>query len=183
MADNTEKNLSVGIPHYITFRVVDAYPLFLETPIRQALFHRIKKMNAYNIKIYAFIIMPNHIHLIAEGQELERQVQLFRRKSAVQIVRFLLNENKWLILKHLTQLAGTNIATRPTNLWSGTFLYQPLTTMYALEEHIHRVHYNPVNAGIVSRPESWRWSSARMYSGSPTPLNMEDFHVPQSTFG
>jgi putative transposase len=36
------------------------------------------------------------------------------------------------------------------------------------------IHQNPVVAGLVSRPEDWRWSSAAFYSRTGTPLLVPD---------
>ena len=39
-----------------------------------------------------------------------------------------------------------------------------LFTERKAEEKLSYVHQNPVRAGLVARPEDWRWSSAGYYA-------------------
>lgn len=53
--------------------------------------------------------------------------------------------------------------------WRG-FLWQGRFASFPMEEgHLHAclryVELNPVRAGLVARPEDWRWSSARAHLG------------------
>jgi hypothetical protein len=34
-----------------------------------------------------------------------------------------------------------------------------------LSDRVEYIHLNPVRAGLVSRPEDWRWSSYNEYAG------------------
>ena len=52
-------------------------------------------------------------------------------------------------------------ANKPIELWSNK----------VIEEKINYVHQNPVEAGLVFRPEDYRYSSAVDYSGEKGLLN------------
>ena len=47
-----------------------------------------------------------------------------------------------------------------------------LNTNDLLTNTLHYTHYNPVEAGFVSNPEDWIYSSARDYAGEKGPLNI-----------
>jgi putative transposase len=46
------------------------------------------------------------------------------------------------------------------------FFDRALRTVREYNEKVKYIHLNPVRAGLVSRPEDWRWSSVHDYTGS-----------------
>jgi putative transposase len=50
-------------------------------------------------------------------------------------------------------------------LWQPRFFDRALRTLKEYNEKVEYVHLNPVRAGLVSRPEDWRWSSYNEYAG------------------
>ena len=49
-------------------------------------------------------------------------------------------------------------------LWQGRFFDRALRTVEEYHETLEYIHWNPVKAGLVARPEDWRWSSVHGYS-------------------
>ena len=50
-------------------------------------------------------------------------------------------------------------------LWQPRFFDRALRTAKEYNEKVEYIHLNPVRAGLVSRPEDWRWSSYHEYAG------------------
>jgi len=50
-------------------------------------------------------------------------------------------------------------------LWQGRFFDRALRTVKEYHEALEYIHWNPVKAGLVARPEDWRWSSVHDFSG------------------
>ena len=50
-------------------------------------------------------------------------------------------------------------------LWQPRFFDRALRTVKEYNEKVEYIHLNPVKAGLVSRPEDWRWSSYNEYAG------------------
>jgi hypothetical protein len=50
-------------------------------------------------------------------------------------------------------------------LWQPRFFDRALRTVKEYNEKVEYTHLNPVRAGLVSRPEDWRWSSYNEYAG------------------
>ena len=48
-------------------------------------------------------------------------------------------------------------------LWQGRFFDRALRTVKEYYETLEYIHCNPVKAGLVARPEDWRWSSVHGY--------------------
>jgi hypothetical protein len=45
------------------------------------------------------------------------------------------------------------------------FFDRALRTVQEYSEKVEYIHLKPVNAGLVRRPQDWRWSSFNEYSG------------------
>lgn len=50
-------------------------------------------------------------------------------------------------------------------LWQARFFDRALRTVKEYNEKVEYIHLNPVKAGLVRRPQDWRWSSVNEYSG------------------
>jgi len=50
-------------------------------------------------------------------------------------------------------------------LWQPRFFDRALRTVEEYNEKVEYIHQNPVRAGLVSRPQDWRWSSFNEYAG------------------
>jgi putative transposase len=51
-------------------------------------------------------------------------------------------------------------------LLQGRFFDRALRTVREYREKVEYIHLNPVRAGLVGRPEDWKWSSVHDYTGS-----------------
>ena len=94
------------------------------------------------VAIWAYCLMPNHVHLIAVPQSedgLSRAIGEAHRRSTRRI-NF---REKW-----------------RGYLWQGRFASFVMDEPY-LVAAARYVELNPVRAGLVSRAEDWRWGSAR----------------------
>ena len=176
MKDKKHHTIAAEAPCYITLTVVDGYPLFLDEHIRHLLFKTLQTLTLTDIDVFAFVIMPNHLHLVAQGDEIEAKIYDIKRLSATAIIDYLLNDQKHRIIEHLRELTGKNISHEPNRIWSKNIPITPINEPYYLQKYVLHVHQNPVRAGIVSHPERWRWSSAGIYTGNPEPIHLSEFN-------
>jgi putative transposase len=51
-------------------------------------------------------------------------------------------------------------------LWQPRFFDRALRTVEEYNATVEYIHWNPVKAGLVRRPEEWPWSSVHDYTGS-----------------
>ncbi len=115
-------------------------------------------------QLYAWVVMPEHIHLLILPVQMTTVTALLRRlKSpfAKRVIEQWRNVNAP-ILGRVTDAHGQ------TRFWQrGGGYDRNLFTDHELMEKIHYIHTNPVRRGLVDRPRDWGWSSARSYEGGP----------------
>jgi putative transposase len=51
-------------------------------------------------------------------------------------------------------------------LRQGRFFDRALRTVREYHEKVEDIHLNPVRAGLVQRPDDWKWSSGHDYTGT-----------------
>ena len=98
----------------------------------------------YDIDIWAYCLMPNHVHLIAVPQTKEgfaRGIGEAHRRYT-RMINF---KKGW-----------------KGYLWQGRFASFPLDQDYLLAAARY-VELNPVRANLAARPEDYRWSSAKAH--------------------
>jgi REP element-mobilizing transposase RayT len=111
--------------------------------------------------IYAFVLMPNHMHFVWRIQREHRRENVHRdllRFTSKQILSVLKNENSPL-QKALTVKAKD----RKYQVWERNSRKIPLYSETMIWQKINYVHLNPVRAGLCESPEDYEYSSAGFY--------------------
>mgnify|MGYP000845592174 CR=1 FL=1 len=170
---------SEGI-YFLTITIVDWLPVVVGTApceivLESLLFCRKQK----ELRLYAYVLMENHLHLVAEAPDLTGCVQSFKRHTARSIINWATTTNKdWLLhqfgycrkaYKHNSQYQVWQEGAHPQLIQGDDMLRQKMVY----------IHNNPVRRGYVDMPEHWRYSSARNYeSGDHTVLEIDPLPWP-----
>jgi putative transposase len=73
-------------------------------------------------------------------------------------------------------VARRSLTSVPRHFWTKRFYDFNLWSQQKESEKLHYMHQNPVERGLVVRPEDWRWSSFRFYAcGEPGPVRINDW--------
>jgi putative transposase len=113
------------------------------------------------VTVYAFVIMPNHIHLIWQPNKLngkESPVGSFLKFTAHKLLTQLKNENK--DSRYLV-----DIVNKKHEIWQRDPLATELFSFAVAKQKLNYVHYNP-NSGkwnLAKDDISYEFSSARFY--------------------
>lgn len=114
-------------------------------------------------KLYAYVILENHLHLIAASKELSKNIGRFKSYTARRIIdHALLEKNMWL-LNQLREEKKVFKHDRAHQLWQEGFHPQRIQSEVMMRQKIEYIHYNPVRRGYVDNPASWIYSSARNF--------------------
>jgi REP element-mobilizing transposase RayT len=160
-------------PYFLTNTIVAWLPIFSQPEFVQIILESWKHLQTQrNVKIFAYVILENHLHWIASGEDLSKHVGNFKSFTARRIIdrmherRFetLLGELKYYKLRHKIDQAF--------QLWQEGSHPEQIQNDEMMWQKIEYIHNNPLRRGYVDDPTHWRYSSARNYAGMPGPIEV-----------
>ncbi|MDE2222462.1 MAG: transposase [Candidatus Omnitrophica bacterium] len=113
---------------------------------KENLFKSIQKyQERMKIKIYGFVLMDNHVHMVMEAGEVHNISKIMQ---AILLSFSLKYRRKYGYVGHV---------------WQGRFQSKPIMEEKYILECLDYIHCNPVRAGIVSKACDYIYSSAKFY--------------------
>jgi putative transposase len=133
------------VPHHVTQRGCRRQQTFFaEHDYQDYLALLRQNLPRAGVDIWAYCLMPNHVHLVAVPHAPEGLAKLFR-------------------ITHLNYTQRINLRYD----WRG-HLWQERFHSFAMDERhllmaVRYVELNPIRAGLCRRPEDWPWSSVHAH--------------------
>ena len=128
-----------------------------------------------NFSLFAYVIMPDHTHLVTDGRKESRDIHRYVNGIVSRRVIDYLKENGHdQSLEKLREERRSDGSTY--SLWSHHPDTRLLWSEQMLWKRIQYTHLNPVRLGLVDHPNDWRWSSARIFhrrSSDDEPLEVD----------
>ena len=165
--------------YFLTFQVVDWVDVFSRELYRKELvdsFAYCRKSKG--LKLYAYVVMSNHVHLIAraENGNLPDVVRDIKKFTASQILRYIKagpeSRQDWM-LKRFEFAAKSHSRNSEYQFWSHENHAIEISTAQFMRQKMDYIHNNPVRAGWVAEPEHWLYSSATNYSSLPSLIEID----------
>ena len=134
--------------------------IYFETVVKSLEFCRKNK----GLELFAYCILPSHVHLIFRDKNdnpanLLKEIKTFTSKALQkQISENMTGRREWRLW--MFERAGKKNRqfwqhhNKPIELWSNKVIQQKLDY----------IHNNPVEAGFVTEPHHWKYSSAENYA-------------------
>ena len=120
--------------------------------------------------IYAWVIMPSHIHMIisSDKEDLSSIIRDFKKFTAKKIIYLLseINESRreWLI-KSFSKAASKLKRIKSLKIWQDGCHPILLDNNTMIDQRLNYIHENPVVAEIVNSSFHYKLSSATNYAG------------------
>lgn len=157
--------------HFLTCTVNGWIPVFAKPQLAGIVLDSLRFLQDQDrLTVYAYVIMENHVHLIAQASDLSKEIASFKSYTAREIVDSLKAEGPRALLQALT--APTKRTDRTYQVWQPGSHPQLIQGKEMLFQKIEYVHENPVKRGYVDEAVDWRYSSARNYAGEPGLLDV-----------
>jgi REP element-mobilizing transposase RayT len=156
--------------HYLTLQIVQWADVFSRKTYRDIVIDSFKYCQKNKgLEITAYVIMSNHIHLLAKSatDDLSGTIRDFKRHTSKHIIEAIQNNSEsrreWLLLifKHAAKKHSRN---ETYQVWTHENHAEEIFSNNFIEQKIEYIHANPVRAGIVEKPEEYLYSSARNYA-------------------
>jgi REP element-mobilizing transposase RayT len=151
--------------YYLTSVAHKRIPVFQTDAIKQIVCDALDEARASGgIMIFAYVIMPEHVHLITDCARKIRDVLRFTNGvSAKRVLDHLKNSG------YESSLAKLRIQEREQKHKYSLYQHHPNAfEIYGedtMMQKVNYIHLNPVRSGLVKRPEEYRFSSARFWQG------------------
>ena len=131
-----------GYLHHILQRGNNRQPIFIDSEDHGFMLSLLaENAQKYRVDIHAYVLMPNHFHLLATPQEAQGLPQMMQAVGRRYVQYF----NR----RHL----------RSGTLWEGRYRSTVLQAEQYLLACMVYLDLNPVRAGLVAAPADYAWSS------------------------
>ncbi|MCX6073869.1 MAG: transposase [Campylobacterales bacterium] len=163
-------------PHFITCTVLHWIPIFTRIETTDIIFDSLKYLQKTdNLKLYAYVILENHLHLVVQSDDLSKSMENFKKYTARQIIDLLKKRNVSTILDQLAFYKKVHKEDREYQLWQEGIAPKLIQNDAMMVERINYIHQNPIKRGYVDEAKHWRYSSARDYEGKIGLIEVERF--------
>ena len=161
---------------YITVVTKNRLPVFRTDHMKQVLCSAINEArNSGRFLLFAYVIMIDHLHLLTSRPSTTSDVlRVLKGISARRVIDYL-KENG-----HVQSLAKLQHQERERNykysLWQTEKNVLPVFSEGMFMEKVNYIHQNPVRGGLAQSVLDYRWSSARIWRGTPIedePLSLD----------
>ncbi len=165
MARTRYRIVERGRPHFLTFTVNNWLPVFTRPPTVQILFDSMAFLQRQGRwTLHGYVVLENHLHLIARAEDLSREIQSFKSYTAHELVAFLQKHRVTRLLRQLAFHKLPHLKDREHQVWQQGSHPVLIQNDAMMRQKLEYIHYNPVKRGYVDEPEHWRYSSARNYA-------------------
>ncbi|ARU40539.1 hypothetical protein CCB80_05055 [Armatimonadetes bacterium Uphvl-Ar1] len=146
--------------HELTFSTFLRHPFFFDPLIAEAFVQNLARIkDALNIEVIAYVVMPEHCHLLIWPRDEEYQIANILRHLKGPVAKKVLKDFPNIRNLCRVEVSGRNKEVHrfwqpgggyDRNMWSDKAIYNSISY----------IHNNPVKRGLCETSEAWPWSSA-----------------------
>lgn len=170
MADAYQIKDQKGL-YFITLQIVGWADVFTRTVYRDMIIESFKYCRkTKGLKIYAYVIMSNHIHcIVSSNDNLSDVIRDFKKFTSKEILKAI-GENiqesrkEWLLMIFKYH-AKFNKRVEKFQFWTHENHAVELTNNEMIDSRVNYIHQNPVRAGYVELEHEYIYSSAKNFAG------------------
>jgi REP element-mobilizing transposase RayT len=150
----------VGRHFFITTNLIRGSAPLSAAERSQCLHYLAQTRARIRFSLFAYVVMLDHVHLLLHSLESDLPSIMRAWKSRV---------------------AGAiaKAPRKPGPIWQPRYFDFILRRAGDISSKLAYIHENPVQAGLVVRPEDWAWSSAAHYiNKGGVPIEPDPLHIP-----
>ena len=167
------KVIQEGI-YFITSSVIGWINIFRKNHYREIILNELKyRRDSEQIKLYGYVIMPNHIHLILSSKKLSNLMRSFKSHIARNIVDNLIMEKNKDVLNKIMLLKKKSKMQSDYQLWQEGFHPKLIISEKEFQQKLNYIHDNPVKSELVGESQMWKYSSYSNYFGGDILLEID----------
>ncbi|MBI2259982.1 MAG: transposase [Flavobacteriia bacterium] len=180
MKQGEKQNIKTNSAYYITLTVVNWIDIFTRKNHINAIIDSLKYcQKERGLVIFAYCIMTNHLHMIANTNEpflLKDTIRDFKKFTAKKIISQILHEpesrREWM-MEQFSKAAQKSDKHKNYMFWqSGNHAIELYSHQFVWDK-INYIHQNPIRATYVKEDYHWVYSSATNYQDMDSVLEVE----------
>ncbi|WP_295888358.1 transposase [uncultured Thiohalocapsa sp.] len=161
-------------PYFMTMTVNHWLPVFTRSDTVEILLDSWRWLQQHEgLRLHGYVILENHLHLVAGAPGLPGLMRRFKSHTARQIIDLLQAARVQTLLDLLALFKRRHKADATYQLWEEGSHPKRIESEMVMRQKLDYIHHNPVKRGYVDLPEHWRWSSARNYAGEPGVIEID----------
>ena len=156
--------------YYLTLQIVGWIDLFSRQDYRDIVIDNLKYCQQQKgLVIYAYVIMSNHIHIIAQAEDnnlsaVLRDFKSYTSKCILKRIEEGTESRREWMLNRFKQAAFKHKRNSQYQVFTHDNHALYLYFNKFIDQKLEYIHDNPVRAGIVKEPEDYLYSSAINYA-------------------
>ncbi len=128
-------------PYFMTCTVVGWLPIFTRPEAVQFILDSWKHLQQHNqFQLLGYVILENHLHLVARAPELSRAMQSFKSWTARQLIDLLERQHARVLLDQLARLKLAHKTESEFQLWQEGFHPKQMRTEPILRQKLDYMH-------------------------------------------
>ena len=147
-----------GVLHFVTGNILNRTPVFNQEACCEAFLKICSTLKEqWPCKLLAYVLMPDHIHLLLNPQDgrIKEFTGTLKSLSAKCIIETVQGDS---FTRSTPDMDGSR-----HQVWQESFKDFPLWSSWMIWQKINYIHANPVRAGLVESAKDFRWSSFRSF--------------------
>ncbi|WP_276749979.1 REP-associated tyrosine transposase [Chlorogloeopsis fritschii] len=153
-------------PHFLTCTVVNWIAIFSKPDLVEIVLNSLEFLQSQKrLALHSYVIMENHLHLIASAENLSKEIAAFKSFTARSIIDYLKENRAEFLLRQLKFYKQSHKISQEYQLWQEGSHPQAILNQQMFRQKLEYIHNNPVRRGYVDDPAHWRYSSYRNYVG------------------
>ena len=161
-------------PHFLTCTILHWLPIFTNQESVQIVIDSLAHLQkSDNLTIFSYVILENHLHLVAQSDDIAKSMQKFKAYTAYELLELLKRKNATILLKQFAFHKKAHKTKSTYQIWEEGFHPKLIQSEAMMFEKVNYIHQNPVKRGYIEEAEHWRYSSAKDYKGIEGLLKVE----------
>ena len=160
-----------GAAYFVSFAVVNWINVFTIEAYFNVMLDSLEYCrNKKGLILFAYCIMPSHVHLLFRDEKenpsgLLRDLKGFSSKKLLKTIQEHPKESRREWMMETFRRAGEkNSNVMNYQFWQQNNHPMELWSTPIIRQKFNYIHKNPVKAGLVTEPWEWQYSSARNYA-------------------
>ena len=173
--------------HFVTTSCYNRLPLFSSDDMKAIFIQAVIRVrNKYGFKLFGYVIMPEHVHLLIQTENDKTVSDVMRevkQMCAFNVLQILKRNKTKSLLEKLRKSTGRDTENK-YSFWKPRFYDFNIYTVKKFKEKLDYCHKNPVTRGLVNDPSKWRFSSyINYYLNDNSVISIDPLEMPSGAPG